>query len=474
MKHRDILNKLKLEVESCMPQDVLNNVKNTKVEKDLSPIYEQINNDGTKVKTNFKLISATMALTMLWFMMLISLAPILNSYLNPEPIITSKLGIDINPSIELLLDQNDNVVLTMANNRHAEILLADEDLTGLSSVEATNKIVSLATRAGYITTQNSDDIENAVLVSVASDDEDKKDELLKELKTEINNYYLANQIYGVVLTQFESKQELVDLVYSLNPEFKPEQKQELLGYSVKNLNQLLHDSYTNLKHRFRQDFALENFTENIMPIQDDYLKEVETIDSLLTTVQTRLSNFDALWQQDLQLSREKISNWKQELDVLTISLETETDEAKIVKTNQDIDVLTKFIESEQNNLTERENGKGVFDFYKNQLQSKIDEYQAQLKQEYENYRNNLSSKLSVVKDDIKNAYLMAKERKISILKNNEQSLSSHLNNKCDYNEFYTNYNNWVVKNVAKTNNLKENWNQQKAVWEQKFANYINF
>ena len=474
MKRKEILKKLKLEVENCMPKSVLEQTKNVQVEKDLTPIYDQINGDGTKVKTNFKLISATMALTFFWFLMLVSLLPILTNWLNPEPIITSKLTIEINPSIELLLDQNDCVVLTLANNKHAELLLAEENLKGLTLVEATNKIVTLATKAGYITTQNTDNVENAVLISVASEDKKKEQDLLSKSQSEIKKFYLSNQIYGVVLTDFESKQKLVEMVASLNPKLSQTEKQELQKCSVKSLNQQLHDSYINLKRRFKHDFVLENLNEKIQPLQTSYLKEIENINNSLTQFETRLNNFDAVWQQELELSRQKILDWQQELETLRASLSVETDQEKLQKINQDIENLTKFIASEQQNLNERETGKAIFDFYKQQLQTKIENYRNQLKIKYENYCLNLENQLGIVKDGVHSCYEQAKQCKVTVIKNNEKSYNNHLSNKTDYNTFYTSYNNWVVDHVPQTNSLKQNWEQSKQVWEQKFSSYVNF
>ncbi len=474
MKRKDILNQLKLEVESNMPKNVLEKTKQISVEKDLTPIYDQINNDGTKAKPNVKLVSLTMAVTFFWFLILISLLPVLISWLNPEPIITSKLTIEINPSIELLLDQDDCVVLTMAKNKHAELLLADENLVGLTSVEATNKIVTLAAKTGYITTQNTDNVENAVLIAVVNDDEKKENELLLNLQNEIKRFYLANQIYGVVLTEFESKQELVELVASLNPRLSEVEKQQLQNCSVKSLNKQLHDSYTNLKRRFRHDFTLETLNENIKPLQSSYLTEIGIINNSLVGEEERLNNFDYFWQQELELSRQKIFEWQQERDALSASLSVETDEAKIQAINATIENLSRFIESEQQDLAERENGKTVFDFYKKQLEIKIENYKNELKQKYENYCLGVESKLGVVKTGVYECYEQAKQSKNIVLKNNEQAYNNHLKNKGDYNNFYTSYSGWVIDHVPQTNKLKQNWEQTKLSWEEKFNSYVNF
>lgn len=60
------------------------------------------------------------------------------------------LAIDINPSVELLV-RGDRVASVKAGNRDASVLLSGEELTGLTVSEATEKIVALAERLGYLT-----------------------------------------------------------------------------------------------------------------------------------------------------------------------------------------------------------------------------------------------------------------------------------------------------------------------------------
>ena len=93
MKRKNILNKLRLEFEDNMPDNkVLEDVKNTKVTKDLAPVYEAINDNGAmaiKVKQNVMFISGIMFLTMLLFTVLLVCLPILNAVLYPAKVIVT-------------------------------------------------------------------------------------------------------------------------------------------------------------------------------------------------------------------------------------------------------------------------------------------------------------------------------------------------------------------------------------------------
>ncbi|MBO5374255.1 MAG: hypothetical protein J6A54_02245 [Clostridia bacterium] len=76
------------------------------------------------------------------------------------------LAIDINPSIELVLE-NGKVKGVNACNDDASVLLSGEDLSGLTADEATEKIVALAEELGYLNDENT-----GVKITATADDED--------------------------------------------------------------------------------------------------------------------------------------------------------------------------------------------------------------------------------------------------------------------------------------------------------------
>ena len=70
-----------------------------------------------------------------------------------SPVPTAKAAgyytIDINPSITLLVDSDNNVLLASAGNKEAEALLDELEITGLSVEDALESIVRAAAQAGY-------------------------------------------------------------------------------------------------------------------------------------------------------------------------------------------------------------------------------------------------------------------------------------------------------------------------------------
>ena len=80
------------------------------------------------------------------------------------PVATSYVSMDINPSVELVLDENDNVISYSCENEDALLMLYGENIIGLNIEKASEKIIDLAIEFGYLTEDNC-----GVQVNVASD-----------------------------------------------------------------------------------------------------------------------------------------------------------------------------------------------------------------------------------------------------------------------------------------------------------------
>ncbi len=76
------------------------------------------------------------------------------------------IAIDINPSVELIVNE-DEVIKVRALNDDALVLLSGEEIEGLTVEDATKKIVELADELGYLSEEN-----NNVKLTVSADDEE--------------------------------------------------------------------------------------------------------------------------------------------------------------------------------------------------------------------------------------------------------------------------------------------------------------
>lgn len=77
-----------------------------------------------------------------------------NHNADEESVATSYIAIDINPSIRLVLDQNQKVVSLSCENDDALTMLYGENLIGLDVGKATEKIMDLSIKMGYLTNDN--------------------------------------------------------------------------------------------------------------------------------------------------------------------------------------------------------------------------------------------------------------------------------------------------------------------------------
>lgn len=66
----------------------------------------------------------------------------------------SMVSIDVNPSVSLVLDQNDKVLSVIAENEDAQIMIYETDFSGMTVEAATKKLADLAVEYGYLSESN--------------------------------------------------------------------------------------------------------------------------------------------------------------------------------------------------------------------------------------------------------------------------------------------------------------------------------
>ena len=86
--------------------------------------------------------------------------------------VESTVYIDVNPSLELQLDQRDKVLRALPNNADGEAILADMDLKGVDVDVAVNALLGSMFRLGYL-----NETANEVLLSVESRSTEKAESL---------------------------------------------------------------------------------------------------------------------------------------------------------------------------------------------------------------------------------------------------------------------------------------------------------
>ncbi|HBF14223.1 MAG TPA: hypothetical protein DDW30_00780 [Clostridiales bacterium] len=147
-----------------------------------------------------KCLSLTLCLCLLIGMAL-PLASCKKSEPTPPEGTYTRMTVDINPSVEFMVDDQNKVVSVTALNDDGSILIAGEAFVGKTPEEATQLVVSLATDAGYLVkgeihTENTDESQK-VEISVSGNSDYAK-ELVKNVTSDVEKYLKDNKITAEV------------------------------------------------------------------------------------------------------------------------------------------------------------------------------------------------------------------------------------------------------------------------------------
>jgi hypothetical protein len=114
----------------------------------------------------------------------------------PEGTVT-RITVDVNPSIELMVDDQNKVVSATALNDDGSILIAGEVIVGMEAEEAVEYVVSIATETGYIVKGNVSADENEVKISVSGDSK-YAEQLHKKATEKVEAFLEKHDIAGKV------------------------------------------------------------------------------------------------------------------------------------------------------------------------------------------------------------------------------------------------------------------------------------
>ncbi len=159
-------------------------------------------------------------------------------YYNNHYVIQNTIGIDVNPSLELKVNKQNEVREVVANNDDAKTVLQDMDLVGSDINVAVNALIGSMVQLGYL-----DDLSNSILISVdGKNSEALRVELLNNLNIG-NDYSVVSQEisdnYSDLANEYnisEGKVQLINQVIANNPIHTFD---ELVGLSIHELNLLL-------------------------------------------------------------------------------------------------------------------------------------------------------------------------------------------------------------------------------------------
>lgn len=126
---------------------------------------------------------------------------------NPVASTDMLLSVEINPSFQFVIGQDDKVKSYRLNNEDAEIIGADLDLVGMNYEDALQAMIQQAIQTGYIDVERND---QAVALMAANGDETEENQFRETVQTQLRTYFQENAIGAVVLNHGELDPEVID------------------------------------------------------------------------------------------------------------------------------------------------------------------------------------------------------------------------------------------------------------------------
>ena len=121
--------------------------------------------------------------------------------------VTTTVSLDVNPSVEILLNRNEKVKEIHALNEDARIILGDMNFEGSSLDVAINALIGSMLRNGYIT-----ELANSILISVDDNNADRAKNLQEKLTREIETLLQTETFNGAILCQTVTKTDELSAV----------------------------------------------------------------------------------------------------------------------------------------------------------------------------------------------------------------------------------------------------------------------
>ena len=115
----------------------------------------------------------------------------------PEEGSVTRMTVDINPSVEFMIDDQNKIVSVTALNDDGSILIVGEAFVGKTPEEAIEMMVRLASDTGYLIQGNAEATENTVKISVSGNSK-YAEQLKKDITEKAQDTLKALDINGKV------------------------------------------------------------------------------------------------------------------------------------------------------------------------------------------------------------------------------------------------------------------------------------
>lgn len=320
------------------------------------------------------------------------------------------LTIDINPSVEIITDEEGLITVVTPLNEDAELLLIDVDFTGMAIDEATEKIVEMAIEMGYIGFTS----DNAIIITAEAGE--ATENLTKTLAEKVEAFVSKRKMNIEVLkSNFEATPEIKELANELgisigklklitvamanNPELTVEAGADM---SVRDINRIIIDARKEIRDFYKVEFH-DQFQQLKTQLRINYQKDKTT---LLNDI-IQIADINAF--TDFDLTAEQITEIKtlyqaylDELFAIDLNVDNDEDnsdentEDLIAELNNQRNTIREQIKNELRNMMKnRQNSKEDKDMIQSRIKgfrdelAGLDEEITDALEEYRNINGNL-------------------------------------------------------------------------------------
>jgi uncharacterized membrane protein YkoI len=117
----------------------------------------------------------------------------------------ASVSLDVNPSIELSINKDGEIVKARAFNEDGKLILKDKDLKGMDVKDGCDSLVAAMVKKGYISESS-----NSVLVSVQAKNAEKGNEMEKMISRDVSEHLEKSNISGAVVGKYVENDEQVE------------------------------------------------------------------------------------------------------------------------------------------------------------------------------------------------------------------------------------------------------------------------
>lgn len=110
--------------------------------------------------------------------------------------VSSTVSLDVNPSIQITVNEKERVLEVKALNKDGGIVIGDMDFEGSDIDVAMNALIGSMLRKGYL-----NELANSILISVDNNDPAKGEQLQEKLTEKVNELLESDGFFGAVLGQ---------------------------------------------------------------------------------------------------------------------------------------------------------------------------------------------------------------------------------------------------------------------------------